>query len=251
MSAAAMTPGNYLYIPGVPQYSAGVAAMDGYRIERVRFSRPVPMIAGFGTIAAHLEAIGRPKTAFCACELRSPGQFSESGFAAFNADYAHVLRDWGIMTGDDNPVARANVCPEIDPPGEPSFHAFCYTVPDPAASASFVIAGSGEAPEGRGDYRSVTVRLGDTSAEGLAEKARFVLGEMERRMAFFDASWGDVTGTQLYTVFDAYPLLAGEIGARGAAPHGLTWHYHRPPVEGLDFEMDCRRVARESVLEVD
>lgn len=249
MSAAAMTQGGYLYIPGVMQYSAGVAAMDGFRIERVRFSKPVPLNAGFQRISGHLEAIGRPKTALCACELRSPGQFSESGFAAFNADYARVLRDWRIMQGDDNPIARANVCPEIGPPAEPSFHAFCYTVPDPAAPKSFVIAGSGEAPEGQGDYKSVTIRLDDTSTEGLREKARFVLGEMERRMAFFDASWADVTGTQLYTVFDAYPLLADEFCVRGAAPHGLTWHYHRPPVEGLDFEMDCRRVAVERVVE--
>lgn len=250
MSAAAMTQGSYLYIPGVMQYSAGVAAMEGFRIERVRFTRPVPLRTGFDLIARHLDAIGRPRTAFCACELRSPVQFSESGFAAFNTEYAKTLRDWGIMTGNDNPVARANVCPEIDPPGEPSFYACCYTVPDPVAPASFVIAGSGEASEGHGDYKSVTIRLGDTSAEGLRAKARFVLGEMERRMAFFGASWANVTGTQLYTVFDAYPLLADEFWARGAAPHGLTWHYHRPPVEGLDFEMDCRRVSVELVVEV-
>jgi hypothetical protein len=35
---------------------------------------------------------------------------------------------------------------------------------------------------------------------------------------------------------------------RGAARAGLTWHYARPPVEGLEFEMDCRSVSRERVV---
>ncbi len=250
MAVRPMLAGHYTYIPGVMQYSAGVAAMSGYRIERVRFTDPVALDDGFSCIARHLEAIGRPRAAFCACELRSPGQFSEAGFTAFNAAYAEVLRGWGIMHGDDNPVARANVCPDAGAPATPSFHAFCYTVPDAAAVPSFVIAGSGEAPEGQGDYASVTVRLGDTSPDGLHEKARFVLGEMERRMAHFDAGWADVTATQLYTVHDAYPLMAAEMAARGALRHGLTWHLHRPPVTGLDFEMDCRRVFVELVQPV-
>jgi hypothetical protein len=35
---------------------------------------------------------------------------------------------------------------------------------------------------------------------------------------------------------------------RGAARAGLTWHYARPPVEGLEYEMDCRSVGREGVV---
>ena len=41
---------------------------------------------------------------------------------------------------------------------------------------------------------------------------------------------------------------AEEIVRRGAARHGLTWHYNRPPVIGLDYEMDCRGVAMERVV---
>jgi hypothetical protein len=47
----------------------------------------------------------------------------------------------------------------------------------------FVVAGSGESIEGKANYRDHTVRLGDVSPEGLREKARYVLGEMERRLA--------------------------------------------------------------------
>ena len=87
----------YRYIPAVFQYSAGVAALPGFRLERVRFAAPVPMAEGFARIAAYLQGIGRPLTAFCQCELRSPGQFTEEGFRAFNLGYAKVLGDGGLL----------------------------------------------------------------------------------------------------------------------------------------------------------
>jgi len=39
-----------------------------------------------------------------------------------------------------------------------------------------------------------------------------------------------------------------EIVRRGAAHSGLTWHFCRPPVRGLEFEMDCRGVRSEQVV---
>jgi hypothetical protein len=60
--------------------------------------------------------------------------------------------------------------------------------------------------------------------------------------------WRDVTATQLYTVFDIYAHLSDEYVRRGATAGGLTWHYARPPVEGLDYEVDVRGVARELVI---
>ena len=82
----------------------------------------------------------------------------------------------------------------------------------------------------------------------MREKARFVLGEMERRMTALGFGWADVTATQVYTVYDIHPFLADEIVRRGAARAGLTWHYARPPVQGLDYEMDVRGLARELVI---
>jgi len=206
------------------------------------------MAQGFGVVAAQLAAAGRPTTAFCACELRSPAQFSEAGFRAFNEHYVKTLAEWGLYDGKLNPVARSNVCPEAGAPSEPCFHAFCFTVVQPNSPASFVVAGSGEAPEGKENYRDHIVCRGDLSPAGLRQKARFVLGEMERRMAALGFAWADCTGTQAYTVHDLHPFLANEIVARGAAAQGLTWHYCRPPVVDLEFEMDCRGVAREDVL---
>ncbi len=243
-------PGGYRFIPGPFQYSGGVAAEPGFRIERARFARLLPLGQGFAAVEAHLAALGRKPTALCACELRSPAQFTEAGFTAFNRVYVERLASWGIFRDEVNPVARSNVCPEIDPPAVPSFYAFSYTVPGEGPSArSFVAAGSGEARgEMGGSYADRIVRLGDQSPDGLRDKTRYVLGEMERRMTALGFGWGDVTTTQLYTVYDVHPFLADEFVARGAIPAGLTWHYARPPVEGLDLEIDVRGVNRELVI---
>ncbi len=241
--------GGYRYVRGPFQYSGGAVAEPGFAIERVRFQRPLPIADGFAAIEAHLTALDRPTTAFCACELRSPAPFTEEGFIAFNRVYVGTLERWGIFRDDENPVARSNVCPEIDPPPEPSFEAFSYTVPAaPDAGVSFVIAGSGEASEGPGSYRERIIRLGDTSPEAMREKARYVLGAMETRMTALGVGWSQVTATQAYSVHDIHSVMADEIETRGAAPAGLTWYYARPPVEGLDYEMDVRGVPVERVL---
>jgi|SRR6516225_1934303 len=240
--------GGYRFIPGVFQYSGGVAALAGHAIERVRFRAPVPLQQGFAQIERLIGQAGRPLTSFCACELRSPAQFSEQGFRAFNESYVVTLEKWGLFDGKLNPVARSNVCPLIDPPAEPSLHAFSFAVPATDAAPTFVIAGSGEAREGGASYRERIVRYRETSADAMREKARYVLGEMERRLAALAFAWGDTTATQVYTVQDLHPFMADEIVRRGAARGGLTWHFARPPVEGLEYEMDCRAVGRERVL---
>ena len=98
----------------------------------MRFDRLVPLAEGFALAANFIQEAGRPLTSFCACELRSPAAFSEEGFRAFNLHYVKTLAEWGIFDGTTNPVARSNVCPEIDPPSEPSFYAFSFTRPTSA-----------------------------------------------------------------------------------------------------------------------
>jgi hypothetical protein len=239
----------YRFVPGVSQYSAAVAAEPGHEIVRARLRTPVPLAEGLEVVWRHLRDLGRPTAAFCACELRSPAPFSEEGFARFNRDYVERLLRARVFDGTTNPVARTNVCPEVDPPAVPVLSAFSYAVPAEAqALATFVIAGSGEAPEGRAAYQPHVVRLGDRTVDGMRDKARWVLGEMERRMGLLGFSWADVTGTHIYTVFDVYPFLEDEFVRRGAAACGLTWHYSRPPVKPLDFEMDARSIRLETVI---
>ncbi|MBE0619506.1 MAG: hypothetical protein IH605_02830 [Burkholderiales bacterium] len=241
--------GGYRYIKAVFQYSSGVAAEPGFEIERARLARPLPLAAGFAAVEAHLAALGRPSTAFAACELRSAAPMSDKGFDDFNREYVRTLARWGIYKDGINPVARTNVCPEYDAPAEPVLHAFSYTVPAAQAPrGSFIIAGGGEARDGAGSFAERTVRHGETSPEAMREKVRFVLAEMEQRLAALGFSWKDAVSTQAYTLRDIGALVGPEIAARGAAAGGLVWHYARPPVIGLEYEMDVRGAARELLL---
>jgi hypothetical protein len=245
---SAFAAGNYSFIPAVFQYSSGAAADPGFEIERVRFDHPRPLAEGFAAAEDYIRSAGRPLTSFCACELRSPAAFTEAGFRAFNEHYVKTLAEWGIYDGTSNPVARSNVCPEVDPPAEPSFYAFSFTRPKAGAAPSFVIAGGAEAREGAGSYVERTVRYRDFSADGMRDKVRFTVSQMEGRMAAFGFGWHDTTAAQAYTIRDFHPVLADELVRRGAVRSGLTWHFARPPVIDLEFEMDCRRVLHETVI---
>jgi hypothetical protein len=139
MDVPIFEPGRHRYIKAVFQYSGGVAAEPGYEIERARFAKPLRLADAYAAVEAHLKALGRPATAFAACELRSPVQFTEQG-------------------------------------------------------------------------------------------------------------WKDAVTTQAYTVQNIGHLVGEVIAAGGAASGGLVWTYARPPVEGLEFEMDVRGAAREIVL---
>lgn len=242
--------GGYRYVPGVFQYSAGVAANPGFAIERAAFETPLPMEEGFAAAERFLEAIGRPTQALCACELRSPAPFSEGGFKDFNLRYVDILQRWKIYNEEANPVARTNVCPVFDPPAGPCLYAFSYTVParDMAGGRTFVVAGSGEAPEGRANYRDHIVRFGDTSAKAIRDKLMYVAAEMSRRLSVLGFSIADVNAARAYAAHDIGPLIAGDLARSGFARHGITWHLCRPPVLGLETEMDVRRTAREILL---
>jgi len=228
--------GGFAFLEGVFPYSQGAVALEGHAIERVRFARPLPLDEGFRRIAAHLESVGRPKTAFCACELRSPKPFSFSGFGEFNRGYVAVLERWGLFRDGRNAVARSNVAPAVDPPGEPSFYAFSYTVPAARGARDFVVAGSGEWPEGG--------RFPEDIVQGLHNKVAWVLDMMEARMRGLGGfAFSEASAVQVYTV---HPFPMELVAQRaGSAIH---WHYCWPPIEGLEFEMDARSVSLERRL---
>jgi hypothetical protein len=249
MQTESFEPGGYRYIRGPFQYCGGVAAEPGFTIERIRFARPVPLEAGFRRIEAHLAALGRPTTAFCACELRSAAPFDDEGFRAFNRLYVGTLERWGLFRDEENPVARTNVCPAFHAPETPSFEAFSYTVPAPTeAPPAFVLSGGGDARPGPAPYAERIVRHGETSPDAMREKGRFVLDLMEARLGALGLGWEHATAVQAYAVEDLQAVMAEEIAPRGAARPGLVWHYARPPVKGLAFEMDVRGVPVERTL---
>src|SRR5205807_940889 len=122
--------------PAMTQYPQAFAKLEaGDAAAMPAFAALVgPLADGFALAAKYIQGAGRPLTSFCACELRSPAAFTEDGFRQFNEHYVKTLAQWGIYDGSVNPVARSNVCPEIDPPTEPSFYAFSFTRPGESAA---------------------------------------------------------------------------------------------------------------------
>lgn len=230
----------FRYIEGVHQYSAGVAAEPGRQIERLRFATPLPLAEGFAAIETTLACLGLPIAALCAIELRSPAPFTEEGFVAFNRDYATQLQAWNLFDGQRNPIARTNVCPLHNPPSVPSLAAFSYITPSTRERGGFIVAGSGETPEGHANYRDHIVRLGDTSPEAMREKVAYVVATMESRLHALGYDWDSATSTQVYTVHETGITAIGDLANRIGGQGGLTWHISRPPVVDIEFEMDVR-----------
>ena len=237
----------YRYLPGVWQYSAGVIADPGYGITRVRFPVPMPLTEAFDAAAKIITDAGRPLRALCAWELRSPEPFTGRSFVEFNEKYVALLDRWGVARGA-NPVARSNLCPTLARVPEPSAEAFSFTDRVDASMVEYVVSGSAEAPEGRGDYKDHAVAYQDVSADGLLAKMRFVVAEMRRRMTAMGVIDHPPQVVQVYTIHDVQRFLAGEVLGRLGNPGGLVWHPHRPPVVDLEYEMDCRRVGTERLL---
>jgi hypothetical protein len=244
----ALPAGGYRYLESVFQFSGGVAAQPGFGIERVAFPEPLPLAEAFAAIESHLDAIGRPKTALCACELRSPEQFSEMGFVDFNKAYVQTLERFGLFENGVNPVARTNVCPHTGKPKTPSIYAFCYTVPAENTHTSFVVSGGAEAAEGQGDYFDSIVALDDTSTEGLRAKLRFVRDEQALRLEALGVGWQDAVDVRCYSLEDFGPLLREELLRQGVGSHGLKWYDASPPVQRCVYEMDARTVLRDIKL---
>ncbi len=233
--------GGFAFLPGGPPYSAGVVALPGFEIVRATLQRPLPYQSGFALIDHHLEAIGRPATALCAIELRSPKPWSLEDFGVFNAGYRVELESRGVLIDGTNPVARTNVAPAYTPPDEPSLYAFSYTIPSATNGRTFVIAGAGDLDE------HGIIAEGQTSPDAMRTKASFVMDVMLQRLAALGCSVDDVTSMAVYTVHSPLDFLADTLFAPlgAAAVHAFHWYYSRPPVIGLEFEVDMRGVRQE------
>ena len=238
--------GGYRFLPGISAFSCGVAATSGWEIVHATLALPLPWREGFARIDRHLREAGRPRAALCGIELRSPAPFTFGGFDDFNRGYQALLADWKILVGDDNPIPRTNVCPVAGAPREPSLYAFSYTVPGATPAPTFVVAGAGELRE-RAQGAEGIVRHGETSPDAMREKARFVMATMQERLGALGGTWDRVMAVDVYTAQPIHELVHGEIlrQAGPAAIHGVRWFPSRPPLQGLEFEMDLRGVARE------
>lgn len=248
MAHASLVPvpaGGFAFLPGIDPYSSGVVAAAGHEIVHATLQAPPPWREGFALLDRHLREAGRPRAALCAIALRSPRPFTFEGFAAFNAAYRALLGEWGLLVDGLNPVARTNVAPVVGPPAEPVLYAFAYTVPAVSGGTpTFVVAGSGDLD---GATAEGIVRRGETSPDALAAKAAFVMRTQAARLGGLGATWADVTAVGIYTAHSVHPFLAGTVlrPMGPAAGHGVHWYLSRPPIEGLEYEMDMRGVRRE------
>lgn len=237
--------GNYRFFTGIAPYSSAVTAQQGYALVRAEFDQPVALALGFERVASHLDGLGRPKAALCAMELRIPEPLEFEDFISFNRGYVQTLADWGVLVGDLNPVARTNVAPATTSVTTPSVYAFTYTVPvESTVAPSFIVAGAGDLND-QADLRpSAIVRPGDTSPNGMIDKAHAVMDVMQERLSGVQMNWSNVRTVNLYTVHSPAQYFEQEVLPRigPAALHGVHWYSSRPPIAGLDFEMDLRGV---------
>ena len=239
--------GDYQFLPGISPYSCGVVARPGFEIVHVALRQPPAYELGFERISEFLHSRQRPRASLCGVSLRSPVPYSFQGFADFNRQYASILRVWDVFVDGINPVARTNVAPMIDPPREPVLQGFSFTEPCRLdLPPTFVVAGAGELPEGSLSRDDIVAR-GDTSAEAIAVKARFVMDLMQSRLQGLGVDWPQVTRTNIYTAHSLHSfvpkLVFNRVGS--TSTNGVNWHYSRPPVEEIEYEMDVRGVRTE------
>jgi hypothetical protein len=241
--------GNFHFLRGIAPYSSGAIADAGFAVAHVTLSAPPPFRQGFETVDRHLKERGRPPQALCAIELRSPRPFTFDGFNEFNRQYIELLKERNLLLDGLNPVARTNVAPEVRPPAEVLLYGFSYTTPSTAARPTFVVAGAGELTGERLDARDI-VRRGDVSPDGLRAKARHVLSLMDERLRGMGAGWQHANAVDVYTVHSISELMRDLLvpHAGAAAIHGIRWHFARPPIEEIEFEMDVRGCLHELMI---
>lgn len=229
------TAGGFRFLPIDGPFAAGVAAEPGYQIVRAHIPRYTSLAEGFRIVEKTLEAEGRPLTALCAMELRIPKPLSREGFDEFNAGYVAQFQRWGLAVNGRQPTARTNVAPEMEPPDQPSLHAFCYTVEGGGQRDTFVISGTPEPPGVQGGRSVFWSSIAMT---------------LEERMTALGVRWTDATETQFYGTRADHEVFATHDLARfeELVRPGLRWFFARPPIDVLNLEIDVRGLARESWL---
>jgi hypothetical protein len=245
----ANVPGNYDFIRTGGPFSSGCIARPGFEIVHAAIHPMIPLARGFDLVDRHLREIGRPIAALSGMHLRIPAALSPQGFEEFNRPYVERLKAWGLEADGANPVARTNVALEFDPVGEPMLAGFFYTAPSDNDLPTFVLSGVPEFAVDAAGKRMIVAR-GDTSADGICKKLACVMDVLAGHLAMMELGWEHATTINLYTVYDVYPALAEALlpalGARARV--GLTWHYSRPPVTGLEVEIDAYGVRHAIVL---
>ena len=69
---------------------------------------------------------------------------------------------------------------------------------------------------------------------------------MESRLRGLGVDWPLVNAVNIYSAHSLTPLLPEILGRMGEASiRGIHWHYSRPPIEEIEYEMDVRGTRTE------
>jgi hypothetical protein len=237
--------GGFRFLPGGPVFAGGAVAQPGFEVVHAVLKPWLALEQGYALVEDHLARAGRPMRALCGMELRLPRQLSMDEFRAFNQPYVQRLIQWGLLVDGRNPVSRTNVAPALEPPESPSLHGFSYTMPTTSAATTFVMSGITElGPAGR------PTAAGDTSVAGMREKVSFVIGAVTNRLRELGLSFRDATQVEFYAAENVETVLSQLLlpAIEEPARRGLRWHFGRPPVAGVEVELEARAVARELIL---
>lgn len=240
--------GNYSFIRGIGPFSAAVLAQTGFEMVHARFLPLIALNDGYERLERHLREVQRPLAALCGIELRIPKVLSREGFEEFNRPYIQRLKGWGLEVAGANPVTRTNVAFETIPVTEPMLAGFYYTIPAQMLGETFVLSGAAEIASREGGAQIVA--RGDTSENGLRQKLECILQVLGDHLSEMKLRWEMATTVNVYTICDIHPLLPTVLlpALARASYVGITWHYARPPVVGLDLEIDARAVRTELIL---
>lgn len=242
--------GNFRFTKGSAFYASAVIADPGFEIVRAVFENPVPLAAGFDAIQNEIKRRGRPVQALCGLELRAPAPYlNRPLFMEFNSMYVDRLRSLDLLVDGLVPVTRANLAVPDASVKEQCVYAFLYTAPSNVNRPTFATSAAADLRH-KPDGTVENVAAGDTSEEGLREKVSFVARVVDGKLQEIGASWDLATQIRIYTVHQIgalFPEVILPLAGSGAR-HGLTWYYVRPPVEGLEVEIDVRGVLQEVVI---
>jgi hypothetical protein len=248
-SLIAKPAGHYRFLPGGTAFSCGVTADADYQIVRATPQRWVPWCDGIMAIRRFLDRQGLDQHALCAVELRCPEPFSFAGFDEFNRQYHDVLEGLGLLVEDDNPIARTNVSPVVNPPSEVVLHAFSWVRPSQTEELTYVVSGAAELPQQSLDSSGI-VRLGETAADAMYQKAECVLKIIQQRLKRLGSGNTPPSAISAYTRHPLQKVLSDLIAPLHpeTTQVGTHWYWACPPIVDLEFEMDARCVYHESIL---
>lgn len=236
--------GSHRFLPAISPYSAGFAANPGYAITALTLRNSRTLEGGFLAIDKELVRRALPPSALAGLQLRSPGAFSFDAFQEFNLAYNALLNQRNLILDGVNPISRTNVIPMHDGPDQPIIEvAFIVHPTSDNGGTDFVVAGAGEIP-GELDPENIVAR-GNLSPEGMNAKVTCVLEIMNERLAALGYDGKSPTEVNVYTVHEI-PRLAEKIARQLPSIYrfGYANWITKPPVEEIEFEMDCSRYSQ-------